>query len=256
MKLLIGIKFIGTGYCGWQKQKNRVTVQEVITSASHKLFGFECDVTGSSRTDSGVHANAFCATVAKKGENRIETTIPAEKLPLAYNNILPDDVAVIFARWVDDDFHPRYGVAYKEYVYKIYDSPVRDPFAFERSWNIPHRFDDEAILLMNEAAAHFCGMHDFSAFMATGSKIEDAVRTVKYAKCVRNGDFVELYIAADGFLYNMVRIIAGTLVEVAERKLSPSDIPSIIEKKQRKLAGRTAPACGLYLNKVVYDQTK
>ncbi len=254
MKLLINISFVGTDYCGWQKQKNRITVQEKLTDAANALFDARCDITGCSRTDSGVHANVFCATVAKKGENFIETNIPLEKLPRAFNNFLPDDISVLSARWVDSDFHPRYDVSYKEYVYKILDRPERDPFLAQRCWHIPHRFSEEALDRMNTAAKAFVGKHDFSAFMATGSKIEDAVRTVKYVKCSREENLLKISIAADGFLYNMVRIITGTLVEVGEGKLSPNDISDIIGSKQRSFAGRTAPACGLYLNKVIYKQ--
>ena len=141
MKLLITLKFVGSAYSGWQKQKNRLTLQEVITEASKALFGFDCDITGSSRTDSGVHANGFCATVAKKGQDFIDTTIPMDRLPLAFNNFLPDDIAVTSATWVDSGFHPRYDVVYKEYVYKIFDNPVRDPFYQDRSWHIQHCFD-------------------------------------------------------------------------------------------------------------------
>lgn len=254
MKLFIQLSFVGTDYSGWQKQKNRITVQEKLTSAAKELFRFDCDVTGCSRTDSGVHANSFCATVTKKGENFIETTIPAEKIPRAFNNFLPNDIAVISAEWVGEDFHARYNVLYKEYVYKIFYRPERDPFLAERCWHIPKCISDTMVEQMNFAAQALVGKHDFSAFMAAGSKIEDATRTVKYVKCIKDGNVVEIRIAADGFLYNMVRIIAGTLVDAAEGKLSYDDIVWIIESRSRKEAGRTAPAHGLYLNKVVYRE--
>lgn len=254
MKLLINISFVGTDYCGWQKQKNRMTVQEKLTEAANELFCTPCDITGCSRTDSGVHANLFCATVSKKGEDFIKTNIPLEKLPRAFNNFLPEDISVLSAKWVNDNFHPRYDAFYKEYVYKILARPERDPFLSERCWHIAHVFSGEDIERMNSAASAFVGKHDFSAFMATGSKIEDAVRTVKYVKCIQEENLINISIAADGFLYNMVRIITGTLVEVGEGKLSPDEIPNIINSKQRNLAGRTAPACGLYLNKVIYKQ--
>lgn len=254
MKLLINISFLGTKYCGWQKQKNRLTVQEIITDASKQLFGFACDVTGCSRTDSGVHANSFCACVSQKGEKSLATSVPLDKIPRAFNNFLPEDIAVIGAMWVEDEFHPRYDVVYKEYVYLICDRPERDPFLSGRCWHIPKRFSDSAVKNMDIAAKKIVGKYDFSAFMAAGSKIEDAVRTVKYAECTREGNLIKLRIAADGFLYNMVRIIAGTLAEVGEGKRSPESIPGIIESKQRKCAGRTAPPDGLYLNKVSYDK--
>ena len=252
MKLFIQLSFVGTDYSGWQKQKNRITVQEKLTDAAKELFGFDCDVTGCSRTDSGVHANSFCATVTQKGENFIETTIPTGKIPRAFNNFLPNDIAVISAEWVENDFHARYSVLYKEYVYKIFYRAERDPFLADRCWHIPKSISEDSVTKMNTAAQAFVGKHDFSAFMAAGSKIEDATRTVKYVQCTKEGNIVEIKIAADGFLYNMVRIIAGTLVDAADGKLSYDDITRIIESRSRKEAGRTAPAQGLYLNKVVY----
>ncbi len=254
MKILMQISFVGTNYCGWQKQKNNLSVQEALTNAAGELFGFPCDITGCSRTDSGVHANGFCATVAKKGEKGIETTVPLCKLPRAMNNFLPDDISVISARAVEDDFHPRYDVAYKEYVYLIYDRRERDPFLSGRVWHIPHRFDDDAIERMNEAATSLIGKHDFASFMAAGSKIEDTVRCIKHANVTRDGKLIKLSIAADGFLSNMVRIIMGTLVEIGEGKRSVKEMPEITEKKDRRTAGRTAPADGLYLNEVIYDK--
>ena len=254
MKLLIKLSFVGTEYCGWQKQKNRMTVQERLTEAAKELFKVDCDITGCSRTDSGVHANAFYATVAKKGENFIDTTIPLDRLPKAFNNFLPQDIAVLEAAWVEEDFHPRYSVVYKEYVYQVFCRPERDPFLSRRAWHVPKSFSDDAIAKMSEAAAVFVGTHDFSAFMAAGSKIEDARRTVKYALCERDGNLLKFRIAADGFLYNMVRIMTGTLLEVGEGKRTPEDVASAIESKDRTRAGRTAPPDGLYLNKVVYKQ--
>ncbi len=252
MKLLIDICFVGTNYCGWQKQKNKPTVQEAVTDAAKKLFGFDCDITGCSRTDSGVHANRFCATVAEKGKNELRTTVPTDKIPRAFNNFLPSDVAVTAARFVEGDFHPRYGVAHKEYVYLIHGRAERDPFLSGLAWHIPHGFDAEAVGKMNTAAAQLVGKHDFRSFMASGSKIEDTVRTVKYANVTREGELIKLSIAADGFLYNMVRIIMGTLVEVGEGKREPCDISEIIEARDRRAAGKTAPPDGLYLNKVIY----
>lgn len=254
MKLLITIRFLGTGYCDWQKQKNCITVQEKMTEAAGMLFGFECDVTGCSRTDSGVHANMFCATVTAKGSDSINTTVPIDRIPRAFNNFLPEDIGVINAEWVENDFHPRYGAVGKEYEYLIFDRAERDPFMSGRSWHIPHGFSDSDIKNMNIAMSAVVGKHDFTSFMAQGSKIEDATRTVKYAYFEREGNIVRFRIAADGFLYNMVRIIVGTAVEVGEGKRSQNSISDIIAACDRKMAGRTAPACGLYLNKVFYNQ--
>ena len=118
MKLLFHVSFLGTGYCGYQTQPNGVTVQQRLNEATQALFGFDCDIVGCSRTDSGVHANQFCATVAKKGENCLETTIPADRIPLAIAQFLPEDIAVTRAEWVEESFHARYDVRYKEYVYR------------------------------------------------------------------------------------------------------------------------------------------
>lgn len=252
MKLLLKISFLGTNYNGYQVQPDKPTVQQSLNEAAKRIFGFDCDIVGCSRTDSGVHANEFFACVSKKGENSIECTIPMESVPLAFNSVLPDDIAVIGASTVDSDFHPRYGVKYKEYIYKIWNSPIKDPFGYDRSYHSPKRFSDESIAKMDLAAKRFCGRHDFSSFMAQGSKIVDAHREVKYASVTRDGDIIIFKVAADGFLYNMVRIMVGTLLLVAQGKLEPEDIDSIIESRDRKNAGSTAPACGLYLNKVEY----
>ena len=252
MKILLRIAFIGSGYCGYQVQPNGVTVQQRLNEAAEALFGYECDIVGCSRTDSGVHANEFCVAVSKKRENRLETNIPIERIPMAMSVHLPVDISVMSAEWVDDDFHPRYDVKYKEYVYRIYNSPVRSPFEEGRAWHIPYTFDDDALTQMNAAAQAFVGKHDFASFMASGSKVESTVRTVMYADVVKEGDVITFRVAADGFLYNMVRIMTGTLVAVAQKKIAAFNIPAVIEAKDRQRAGMTAPAHGLYLNRVVY----
>ncbi len=252
MKLFLKIKYLGTSFCGYQVQPDKRTVQGELNSASLELFGYECDITGCSRTDSGVHANMFCVTVAKKGENDIFTDIDVAKLPRALSAHLPSDVAVCHAEWVSSDFHARYDVKYKEYIYRIYNGDVRSPFEEGRSLYVPQRIDDEAIKKMNEAAAHFVGKHDFKAFMAQGSKVEMTEREVIYADVSREGDIITFRVAADGFLYNMVRIMTGTLLAVAQGKIDAASIPDIIGSKCRECAGMTVQACGLYLNKVLY----
>ncbi len=252
MKLLLEISYLGTEFCGYQIQKDKRTVQGELNIAAKNLFSFECDVTGCSRTDSGVHANMFCATVTKKGTDNLDTDIELSKIPRAFSAHLPKDIAVKNAIWVDADFHPRYDVRYKEYIYEIYNGAVRDPFWDGRAWHIPQPIDDTAIEKMNRAASHFVGEHDFSAFMAQGSNVESTVRNIMYATVGKSGDIITFRIAADGFLYNMVRIITGTLISVASAKISADEISGIIASKDRKKAGMTAPAHGLYLNKVVY----
>ena len=252
MKILLTFSYVGTSFCGYQVQKTGRSVQGELNAAAAALFGCECDITGCSRTDAGVHANCFCAAVTQKGEQFIETHIDISRIPVALNAHLPVDLAVINARWVDNDFHPRYDVKYKEYVYRIYNSPVRSPFEEGRAWHIPYTFDDDALTQMNAAAQAFVGKHDFASFMASGSKVESTVRTVMYADVVKEGDVITFRVAADGFLYNMVRIMTGTLVAVAQKKIAAFNIPAVIEAKDRQRAGMTAPAHGLYLNRVVY----
>ncbi len=254
MKLFLKLKYLGTDFSGYQIQKEKRTVQGELNRAARELFSFDCDITGCSRTDSGVHADMFCVTVAKKGENSIETEIEISKLPLAFNAHLPKDISVYGAEWAEADFHPRYDVKYKEYVYRICNSQIRDPFEEGRSLLLPRRIDDKALGKMNEAAKHFIGKHDFKAFMAQGSNVESTVREVYYADVTREENIISFRVAADGFLYNMVRIMTGTLISVAQGQISPDDIDGIIDSGCRERAGMTAPAHGLYLKRVVYPQ--
>ena len=252
MKVLLHLSYLGTNYCGYQVQPNGVTVQQKLNEAAKQLFGYDCDIVGCSRTDSGVHANEFCATVTKKKENSLCTNIPTEKIPQALTHWLPEDISVFAAEEVCEDFHPRYDVKYKEYVYKIWNSPVRDPFTQGRAWHCPKNIDNEGLSRMKRAAAQYVGRKDFSSFMAADSKVEDTVREVFEAEVEREGNLITFRVRADGFLYNMVRIFVGTLIDVAYGKLDPEDIPKIIEQKDRRAAGSTAPPHGLYLNKVEY----
>ena len=254
MKLFIKVSYCGTNYAGYQIQKNAPTIQQKLNDAAKAIFGCDCDITGCSRTDSGVHANEFCAVVTNKGSDSLETKINTKSIPLAFCAHLPDDISVREAHWVKCEFHPRYDVKYKEYLYRIWNRPERNPFAPNMCHHFPHFISEETIQQMNKAAENFCGEHDFISYMAKGGNDQDTVRNVKYASVTRNGDFVEFRIAADGFLYNMVRIMTGTLLAVAEGKISPEDILDITEAKNRLKAGITAPASGLFLNKVVYEE--
>ena len=252
MKILLKLSYLGTGYCGYQVQANGVTVQEKLNEAAQALFGHPCDIVGCSRTDSGVHANEFCAAVSRKGEAGLQTGIPIGRLPLAFSAHLPPDISVFDAVWVNEDFHPRYDVCEKEYLYRIYNRPVRSPFEEGRSCHIPRPITDCDLARMQEAAAYFVGTHDFSAYMASGSKITDPVRTVFGSVLERQGDVILYRVRANGFLYHMVRILAGTLLAVAEGRLEPDDIPVVTASRDRSRAGITMPAEGLYLNRVVY----
>ncbi len=253
MKLLLYIRYDGSDFCGYQAQTNGRTVQQTLNAATADLFGHPCDITGCSRTDSGVHARMFCATVTRHGADGLETTVPIDRIPRALNIRLPDTVAVWQALWVPTTFHARYDVSSKEYEYRIYNAPERDPFERKRSWHIPTPITDEMLSAMDEAARHFVGTRDFSACMAAGSTVMDTTRTVLEARVTREGDRILFRVRADGFLYHMVRIMAGTLMEVAYGKIAPADMPARLDSLDRDRMGRTAPAEGLYLNRVFYN---
>ncbi len=257
MKILMKIRFDGTGYCGFQAQANGKAVQNVLTDAFSSFLGFPCDITGCSRTDSGVHALGFCATVSPRNHPLTDDwcPIPPEKLHRAANIHLPSDIAVMAAAPVPDDFHPRYDVVSKEYEYRIYDSSYRDPFLLNRAYHSVRPIGSAGIERMQRAASAFVGTHTFSAYMATGSKIEDTTRTVLSASVERSlaGEF-SFRVRADGFLYNMVRIMTGTLLECGYGARSYEDVLRSLESGARTDAGFTAPPDGLYLSDVTYNR--
>lgn len=252
MKVLLNLRFVGTAYNGYQVQKQRPTVQRELNLATRALFGYECDVVGCSRTDAGVHAKMFCVAVNKHGQSDLPITMNVKDIPRALSYYLPPDISVMQACSVPDTFHPRYDVEEKEYEYRFLFSPVRDPFEEYRSWHIPGVPLPDALTRMQAAAAAWCGRQDFSSYMAQGSKIMDAVRTVRHTSVERESDIVTFRVSADGFLYHMVRIMAGTLFEVAVGKTDPQEIPTITAARDRAFAGRTAPPHGLYLSRVRY----
>lgn len=232
------IAYRGTAYSGWQVQKNAVTVQETVQDAAERVFGYRPDVTGCSRTDSGVHALGYVCHIESEKE------IPVEKLPLAMNMHLPRDLSVVSARLEAEGFHARYSAIGKEYMYVLRNSRIKDPFTDGLCYLYPFPIDERAA---DGRGRSFEGKHDFGAFMSTGSKIKDTVRTVYYFRVVRRGDYICIYTAADGFLYNMVRIMVGTV-------LKGTDINAALETPERRMAGPTAPAEGLYLNRVFYSK--
>ena len=247
MKYFAKIKYLGTAFHGFQVQPEKRTVQGTLCEALREACGVVCKVTGCSRTDAGVHANEFCLTVEAEG-----ATVPPEKLPVAVSRFLPEDLCLYFAKECDSDFHPRYDVKEKEYLYRIINSRIYDPFEYGRAWFLPRAIGEAQIEKMRLAARAFIGKHDFSAFMSEGSDVEDTVREVTSLTVDMQGNLIEIKIRADGFLYNMVRIIVGTLTEVAYGKISPDSISEIIASCDRKRAGMTAPPEGLYLNRVIY----
>ena len=250
-KILITISYNGHNYCGYQLQNDKPTISLKINRATKEAFGFECDVKGCSRTDSGVHALGFCATVEPKNEND-EITVPIDKIPIAMNIKLPNDISVISAKEVDKDFHPRYDAKKKEYVYRIHASKIRNPFYTNLALELGREISDDGVEKMTRAAAFFKGTHNFDAFMSVGSQIENTERTVYEAKVERNGDFVEFTVCADGFLYNMVRIMCGTALAYAEDKITLLDIEKMFDLGERSFGGRTLPAKALCLKKVEY----
>jgi len=244
--VLIKLAYDGSYFHGWQIQENAMTVQECFQTAMAKILGSCPDIKACSRTDTGVHARIFCVSV------HIDNPITNERLKGALNHFLPEHMACLGCEEVPDDFHARYSCLGKEYVYEIWNAEVRDPFLKNKALHYWYHLDEEEL---NRAAAHYVGTHDFTSFCTLDArKADDLVRTVYKAKVHREGDKVFFTVAADGFLYNMVRIMVGTLLWVQMGKLKPEDIPGVIEGKNRKLAGVTAPACGLYLNRVFYDQ--
>ncbi len=250
MKLQLILAYDGARYCGWQSQRRGDSVQEAVTSASSELYGRQCLVTGCSRTDSGVHARAYSCTV-EFTDGDICGVIPTESVPRALNARLPDDIAVSSAFAVSDGFHPRYDVKSKTYEYVMYDSPERSPFYAGRAYHI-RSLDGDTLARMLAAAGAMTGRRDFAVFMASGSKIKDTVREVYECDVRRESDLVIFRVSADGFLYKMVRTMAGTALAAAYGRIEPGDIGDIIESGNRGRVGATLPPEGLYLCRVDY----
>lgn len=249
MRYAARIRYMGQAFSGFQVQPGKRTVQGVLQAALEALFGVPCTVTGCSRTDSGVHARSFCVLLAPSAPC---PSIPPAVLPRALAPHLPPDLSLYAAIEAPAGFHPRYDVQEKEYVYTILTAPVRDPFYAGRAFHYPRPIGQEAFAAMCTAAAAFVGTHDFSSLMAQGSSVSDTVRTVYACTCQREGDLLRITVRGNGFLYHMVRILAGTLLEVAEGKMSPSAMAAVLAGRDRRLAGRTAPAEGLCLSHVRY----
>ena len=248
------IMYDGTMFHGWQIQPNGITVQEAVETTLSKLLNEKISVTGCSRTDAGVHAKEYYFNFFSN------TKIPAEKLPYAFNNTIFSldgvfsGISALEAFDVFEDFNARFSSCGKRYVYKIHNSKVLNPFTSRYSWYFPYKLD---ISKMRKAAECFCGTFDFSAFMAAGGSQKTTVRTVKKL-CVEKSsewrDEIFVSIEADAYLYNMVRIITGTLCEVGCGRILPEDVSGIIKSGNRKNAGMTAPPEGLFLDRVFYPE--
>lgn len=242
--LLLTICYDGANYHGWQIQQNAVSVQEVFQQALQRIIGDLPDIKGCSRTDTAVHAREFCISF------RTEHAIPCARLVGALNHFLPKDIAVLSCREVPEEFHARYSCLGKEYEYCIWNEKVRNPFLVGRALHYWYPLDIDRL---NRAASLMVGSHDFTSFCAVDARERgNMTRTVTTAQWKREGSTVSFTVAADGFLYHMVRIMVGTMLRVAEGKLEPEDIGGILAAHDRKAAGPTAPPQGLYLNKVFY----
>lgn len=236
----------GTGYHGWQRQKNGMTIQEALENALSRLYKEEIHVIGCGRTDAGVHARKYLANFRTNGN------IPLEKLPLAVNARLPHDIAVTAACEVEADFHAVFSCKRKEYTYYIRSGGYRDPFGEHREWYRPEKLELE---VMRQAAAAFLGTHDFAAVRSVGTNVKTTVRTVYDFDVREENGLFSFRIAASGFLYNMARAMVGTVVYASLGKLSPADISGILDSGNRCLAGPTVPPQGLYMTDVWYEGT-
>lgn len=238
------LKFDGTNYHGWQVQPNGITIQETLENALSFVTGGEkCTVVGCGRTDAGVHASMYVANF------KTHSTLPTENILPALNSKLPNDIACIEAAEEDLEFDAARSAKKKRYTYRILNSSIPDPFLFPYTHQIKFPLDIEK---MKEAAEHFIGTHDFVGFASSGYTVKTTVRTIFSLEIEKKDNVISFNITGDGFLYNMVRIISGTLVGVGSGKIKPEDIPDIINSRCRERAGVTLPAKGLCLSEVFY----
>lgn len=244
MNIALVLSYYGAAYHGWQRQNNGMTIQELLETAVEKNCGVPTYVSGCGRTDAGVHARYYVASM------HLDTSIPMDRLPAALNARLPYDVVVHKAVVVPEAFDARFSCVCKEYTYVIHNARTRDPFTVDRAYFYSRPLDAEA---MNRAARHFVGKQDFAAVKNEGTPVKSTVRTIHYCKVERQGDRIYIRVCADGFLYNMVRSIAGTLIYCGVGKIAPEDIPAILASGDREQAGPTAPACGLYMSALTYN---
>ncbi len=243
MRVLLRVAYDGTAYSGWQIQPNAITVEEVLQNAVNSLFGHPVTIIGASRTDAGVHAMGNAAVFD------VDTRIPAEKISYALNARLPEDVRIQQSIEVPGDFHPRHTDCIKTYEYKIWNSSFENPSMRLYTHFCYGKIDVDK---MNEAAKYIVGTHDFTSFCSAGSQVEDKIRTVYSLDVEKKDELITIRITGNGFLYNMVRIIAGTLLRVGQGYTEPLEMPSIINSMDRQAAGPTAPARGLSLIKIRY----
>ena len=245
MKILLTVAYDGTNFFGWQKQNEQITIQEELENALSKVYGKPIAVRGASRTDTGVHAKGQRAMFEIEQNN-----IPLHKLPLAINNQLPRTIKIFKAVEVPADFHPQYQAKNKTYVYQIYNANILDPVYNNYAWHVKPVLD---IKKMQAAAQYLIGEHDFNAFCAAGSSVKSTIRTIYSIDISQVNNLVTIRINGNGFLYNMVRILAGTLSYIGYGKLSVGDMQTILASKDRTTGGITAPPEGLSLLHINYD---
>lgn len=238
------IEYDGKGFNGWQKQPNKLNIQGEIERAIYNITKEEVDLIGSGRTDAGVHALGQVANFKTNSE------ISIEKLPLAINSQLKNSIVIKEAEEVDERFHSRYNAKHKTYRYIINNSKCGTAIYRNLEYSYPFKLDVEK---MKQASKYFEGEHDFKAFKSSGTSSKNSVRTIYKAIVKQEGEKIIIELTGNGFLYNMVRIISGTLLDVGLGKIQPEEIPEMIESKDRQRAGKTLPAHGLYLVEVKYD---
>ncbi|MBE5844942.1 MAG: tRNA pseudouridine(38-40) synthase TruA [Butyrivibrio sp.] len=244
-RIMLTVAYDGTGYHGFAFQENTLTIEGVLNDCIGTLTGEKIEVIGASRTDAGVHAYGNVVVFDTT------STIPPDKFAAALNTKLPDDIRIMDSCQVPDDFHPRKCYSEKTYEYHILNTKTPIPTKRQYTWNCTYPLDEEK---MNQAAAYLVGEHDFTSFCNVESQAISHVRTIISAEATRNGDEIIIRIVGNGFLYNMVRIIAGTLMQVGRGKNQPEDIKTMLEAMDRTAAGPTAPPQGLFLIK--YDFPK
>lgn len=244
MRVKLIVAYDGTNYCGWQTQPTGITVEEVLNRNLSALLGEEIQVIGASRTDSGVHSLGNVAVFDTR------TRIPPEKISYALNQRLPEDIVVQESKEVEGDFHPRHCVSEKTYEYRILNREFRDPTKRRDTYFCYRNID---ITAMEKGAEYLVGEHDFKSFCSIHTQVETTVRTIHALSVIKEEDIIKIRVTGNGFLYNMVRIIAGTLIQVGIGTIKPSDIQNILTEKNRSAAGPTAPAHGLTMIGIRYE---
>ncbi len=238
----ITVQYNGGKYCGWQSQPDSVGIQGAIENAYYEITKEKIKVIGSGRTDSGVHALGQVANFTT------ESSIDVDKIPNALNSKLSKDISIVDAEEVDVDFHARYSAKRKCYRYMIYNNRYRNPIVSGVSYQVKYGLDFDKMKIESKS---LIGTYDFKGFMSSGSQVKSTVRTIYDVRLHKNEDMIVLEIEGNGFLYNMVRIIVGTLVDIGRGRIA-EPLSDVIESKDRGRAGHTAPACGLFLKKVFY----